>query len=89
MSANHGEDICKRFGANVRRMRRAQDISQEELAHRADVHRTYLSSLERTGGRNPTLRVMERIAVALGVDVADLLEAQGGGAASLKPSTDK
>lgn len=67
-------DICKHFGANVRRIRRAQDLSQEELAHRANVHRTYLSALERSGGRNPTIRVVERIAKALGVTPGQLLD---------------
>lgn len=67
-------DICKHFGANVRRIRRAQDLSQEELAHRADIHRTYLSALERSGGRNPTIRVVERIARALNVKPGELLD---------------
>jgi len=67
-------DICKKFGANVRRIRRALDISQEELAYRAGIHRTYLSELERSGGRNPTLRVMDRLASALDVTIAGLLE---------------
>lgn len=67
-------DICKHFGANVRRIRRAKDMSQEELAHRADIHRTYLSALERSGGRNPTIRVVERIAKALDVKLGELLD---------------
>jgi transcriptional regulator with XRE-family HTH domain len=67
-------DICQYFGANVRRIRRAQDLSQEELAHRAGVHRTYLSALERSGGRNPTIKVVERIAKALGVKPGELLD---------------
>jgi transcriptional regulator with XRE-family HTH domain len=67
-------DVCKLFGSNVRRIRRAKDISQEELADRADIHRTYLSALERAGDRNPTLRVMDRLAAALDVPLASLLE---------------
>lgn len=67
-------DICKHFGANVRRIRRAKDLSQEELAHRADIHRTYLSALERSGGRNPTIKVVERIAKALEVTLGELLD---------------
>lgn len=67
-------DICKHFGANVRRIRRAKDMSQEELAHRADIHRTYLSALERSGGRNPTIKVVERIAKALDVTLGELLD---------------
>lgn len=67
-------DICKRFGQNVRRIRRAQEMSQEELAHRADLHRTYLSSIERAGGRNPSLRAIDQIANALGVTPGSLLD---------------
>ena len=67
-------DICEKFGANVRRVRRSKEISQEELAHQANVHRTYVVSMEQRGGRNPTLRVMEAIAQALGVPLSTLLE---------------
>lgn len=67
-------DICKHFGANVRRIRRAKEMSQEELAHRADIHRTYLSALERSGGRNPTIKVVERLARALDVTPGKLLD---------------
>ncbi len=67
-------DICKRFGKRVRSRRRAMDISQEELAERADIHRTYLASLESKGGRNPTIRVVERIAMALKVTPGSLLD---------------
>ncbi|MDZ4139803.1 MAG: helix-turn-helix transcriptional regulator [Erythrobacter sp.] len=66
-------DICQWFGQRVRHRRRAMDLSQEELAERADIHRTYLASLESTGGRNPTIRVVERIAAALEVTPGDLL----------------
>lgn len=67
-------DICEKFGANVRRVRRAREISQEELAHQANIHRTYLVSMEQRGGRNPTLKVMDQIAQALGVPLSSLLE---------------
>lgn len=67
-------ELCKRFAANVRRLRRASDKSQEQLAEDAGVHRTYISSLERTAQRNPTISVATRIANALGVSIADLLD---------------
>lgn len=67
-------DICKTFGERVRRLRREKDWSQDDLADRADIHRTYLSSLERTGARNPTIRVAQRIAAALGVSMGSLLD---------------
>ena len=48
-------------------------MSQEQLARLAKIHRTYLSGVE-TGTRNPTLEVVERLAKALGVRPALLLE---------------
>jgi transcriptional regulator with XRE-family HTH domain len=66
-------DIRRRVGANVRTAREAQAISQEELADRANVHRTYISGVER-GIRNPTVTVLEKIAKALRVKAASLLE---------------
>lgn len=65
-------DVRERVGLNVQRLRRAKDLSQEELAARAEVHQTYLSGVER-GKRNPSVLVLDRIAKALGADVADLL----------------
>jgi transcriptional regulator with XRE-family HTH domain len=61
----------KRVGVNVQRLRRAAELSQEELGDRADVHQTYLSQLE-GGKRNPSVDVLERIARALKVDIAEL-----------------
>lgn len=68
------EDICRRFGQNVRRIRRAQDLSQETLAELADLHRTYITGLERGNGRNPTIRAADKIARALQVPIAALFE---------------
>ena len=65
-------DIRKRFGRRVRELRNARGWSQEELADRADLHRTYISAVER-GVRNPTIMVIERIAKALKVRMAELL----------------
>jgi len=56
---------------NVQQLRGAQRLSQEELAHRADVHQTYLSGVE-GGKRNPSVLVLNRIATALGVDIEQL-----------------
>lgn len=62
-----------RIGLNVQRLRRGKELSQEELAARADVHQTYLSGVER-GKRNASVLVLERIAKALSVDVAELFK---------------
>jgi transcriptional regulator with XRE-family HTH domain len=53
-------------GRNIRRERERLGIAQDELAHRADIHVTYLSGVE-NGRRNITLNVLERLAVALGI----------------------
>lgn len=66
-------DLCRRFGANVRRLRREAGHSQETFADLAGVARSYMSEVE-VGGHNPTLRVVERIAAALGVPPSTLLE---------------
>ena len=61
-------DLRERIGLNVQRPRRNKELSQEELAHRARIHQTYLSGVEH-GRRNPSLLVLERVAKALGTDV--------------------
>ena len=66
-------DIRKQLGARVRALREARDWSQEELAEQAGLHRTYVSAVER-GVRNPTVTVMARIAAALEVSLAGLVE---------------
>lgn len=62
-----------RFAANVRLHRLEQGMSQEALAEAADLHRTYVGSIER-GERNVSIDNMERIAHALNLDVVDLLK---------------
>ncbi len=64
-------DIRRRFGARLKALREGQGLSQEELAHRADLHRTYVSGLER-GVRNPTLTVLEKLARGLDVTLPTL-----------------
>lgn len=57
-------DILKLFGDRVREIRKAQGLSQEELAERADLHNTYIGGVER-GERNLSLKSIEKIAQAL------------------------
>ena len=64
--------LLKWFGANVKRLRKSQGLSQEELAKRSGLHRTYIGSLE-NGGRNVSLINVERLAKALHVDIESLL----------------
>jgi transcriptional regulator with XRE-family HTH domain len=63
--------IQYRFGERVRELRRAKNLSQEELAFRAGIHRNYLGGIER-GERNPSLKNISAIARALGVDILEL-----------------
>ena len=61
------------FATNVRRLRLSLGLSQERLAELAGLHRTYVGSVER-GERNISIDNMERVARAVGVNVADLLQ---------------
>jgi len=67
------DSTLKRFGDNVRARREAQDLSQEQLAERADLDRTYISGVER-GVRNLSLISVVRIAKALKTSAAELCE---------------
>ncbi len=69
--------LISSLGNAVRKMRRELGISQEELAERADLHRTYIAGIER-GGRNITLRSVDKLAKALKVSVATLLTLSAG-----------
>lgn len=60
------------FARNLRAARQARGLSQEALAEMAQLHRTYVSSVERCE-RNTTLDTVERLANALGVKALDLL----------------
>ncbi len=61
------------FGEAIRARREALGVSQEAMAERVGVHRTYMGSVER-GERNVSLRNIVRIAQALGVTVSVLME---------------
>ena len=65
--------ICQKFGRRVRKARKANGLSQEQLAHEAESNRTYVSDVER-GTRNPSIEVVERIAKALNVSMGSLLD---------------
>lgn len=57
---------------NLRKYRQAQGLSQEELADRAEIDRTYISALERSVYA-ASIEVVDRLAQGLGVEAADLL----------------
>ena len=68
--------LCS-FGQSVAKHRRAKGLSQEALAEKADLDRTYLSDIER-GVRNPGIKNVILIANALGITPADLLKGVSG-----------
>ncbi len=70
-------EVKKSFGASVRVWRRRMGISQEELAERALLHRTYISDVER-GARNVSLQSIERLARALGASLPSLFSYDTG-----------
>jgi transcriptional regulator with XRE-family HTH domain len=65
-------DLRDAFAANLRRLRYAKNLSQEELADAAEINRTYISKLE-TGASYVGLEIIGRLADALEVEAADLL----------------
>lgn len=71
--------MAKRFlglnqvvASNLRRLRKELGISQEDLAEKSGLHRTYVGAIERSE-RNITLKTLERLAESLGVSPHDLL----------------
>jgi len=69
---NDPDDILTVFGNSLRELRKGLGLSQEELALRCGLDRTYISGLER-GKRNPTLKVLSVVAQHLEVSPSDLL----------------
>jgi transcriptional regulator with XRE-family HTH domain len=65
-------NINKKLGIKIRNLRREKNITQEELAFRAELTFTYLNQIE-NGKRNPTVDAIARIAKGLGVKAQNLL----------------
>jgi transcriptional regulator with XRE-family HTH domain len=66
-------DVRRRVGLNLKRFREERGFSQEAFADHCGLHRTYISGIER-GVRNPTVMIVERIAKALKIPAAELLQ---------------
>ena len=65
--------LKKIFSNNLRKFRINKGLSQEELADKAGVHRTYIGSVER-GERNITINVMEKITIAIERPITDFFK---------------
>ena len=63
--------LDRTFGANLKRCRKRAGLTQEQLAHLAGLHPTYVSLLER-GQRNPGFEIQVKLIGALGIDANDL-----------------
>lgn len=66
-------DIKQKIGKRIKELRAQRQISQEELAARADIDRTYVNSVE-NGKRNISIINIEKIASALGVSIQDFFK---------------
>lgn len=66
-------DVRKRIGWNLRRLRLARKVTQESFANDSGFDRGYISGVER-GVRNPSALVLDRLALALDVDIAELFD---------------
>lgn len=67
-----------KFGMRVRQLRLAAGLTQEDLAHRCGLFRTYMSRIE-TGRANPTLTMVDALATSLKVPIAALFETDRSG----------
>lgn len=65
------QEILIKFGNRVRDLRKENDLSQEQLSFKADLHRTYIGMIERAE-KNITLVNIEKIAKALNVNIKEL-----------------
>lgn len=66
-------NVLTQLGMRIRYLRKSKGLSIEDLALESDINRNYLSDLER-GVRNPTVKVLEKLSIALGVDLPTLFK---------------
>ena len=65
--------IINNLATNLKNLREAKGYSQEDLAHKSGLHRTYISGIERKR-RNPTISIIQALALALEVDPCELIK---------------
>ena len=66
-------DLRETFAANLRRIRNAKGLSQDDLAYEAEISRSYLSQIEK-GSFHVSLKIIGRLAEAMGVEPAEFLK---------------
>ncbi|MEK3881748.1 helix-turn-helix transcriptional regulator [Paenibacillus sp. PL2-23] len=76
-------DIVQRVGENIRILRKAKGLSQEQLALRSDINASYMGQIER-GDKNPTIDVLGKVAAALNTPLEELVNLR-----DLSPVDDK
>lgn len=76
-------DVQVRFAMNMRRIRKSKALTQEKVAERAELHPNYISSVER-GERNISLQNIEKIAIALEVEMSELVVVPPGTATTIE-----
>ncbi|CAB3688137.1 helix-turn-helix domain-containing protein [Trinickia soli] len=79
-------DAQRLFAANMRRIRKAKQLTQENVAEAAELHPNYVSSVER-GERNISICNIARIAKALGVPMAELVAVETSEAGTVTPAS--
>ena len=67
------KNIQTKFGVKLKELRKLREISQEELAFRAHLHRTYISDVER-GKRNISINNIKKLAKALEIKIVDFFK---------------
>jgi transcriptional regulator with XRE-family HTH domain len=79
------DDICVSLGRKIRSLRKMRGLRQEQLGDMADLSSKFIGEIERGTG-NPTVKSLQRIASALGVDAAHLLHADATPRPSAQPA---
>ena len=73
MKTDSNKQLLDLLAKNVRKLRKNIGLSQEELAFECSIDRTYISKVER-GIANPSLLILSKISVVLGVEIKDLIK---------------